>query len=389
MSVKPRTHRGGRGHDFTHVLEWSKYKHELLTKYLHVWCYKLGSHNRELAFVDTHAGAGKYDDGKDGSPLIAVKYNDEKSMIGRGTGMTVHAFETDTNVAPLLRANLASYMSRTPPRAIVYEQSFFANPAPVLSATRLIPTLLLIDPFGTMEVTADHLRPLLTAKRASTEVLVRINPTMLARFAGQARREMRDGGLAQQGAFGRLLQRMNIDLEQIAEEAKGECMTQDKYELLDQYLRLYTSRFRFVQVVPVRANYAAAPKYMLVHGTDNEHGAAHLNDIVSKLEDNLFETTYEREDLEIGQGSLFGPPQRPPSYTTAELDTQTLSIVAAESEIPFINVRAHLATHFGPNFREKHHLAAAKRLIKAGGISVADGSTAITASTVLRVKPPR
>ncbi len=57
MAVKARH---GRGHGFAQVLEWSKYKHELLAKYLRVWCYKLGSQHHELAFVDTHAGAGKY-----------------------------------------------------------------------------------------------------------------------------------------------------------------------------------------------------------------------------------------------------------------------------------------------------------------------------------------
>lgn len=384
MAVKARH---GRGHGFAQVLEWSKYKHELLAKYLRVWCYKLGSQHRELAFVDTHAGAGKYDDGKDGSPLIAAKLNGDPAMASRGTGMTVHAFETEAGVVKLLRSNLAPFTSQQPPRAVVYEQSFFVDPTPVVSATRAVPTLFLIDPFGTTEVTSDHLRPLLTdKKRASTEVLVRIDPTMLARFAGQARRAIRTGGADQQGgAFGRLLERLNIDTEPLADEANGACMPQDKYDLLEQYLRLYTNRFRFVQLVPVRANYAAAPKYMLVHGTDSEHGAAHLNDIVSKLEDSLFEETYERRDLESGQHSLFGPPQRAPSYSEAELDARTLAIVAGKAEIPFINVRAGLSMQFGPNFREKHHKASARRLLAAGNISVVGDVATLEANTTLRI----
>src|SRR5690242_12635118 len=75
MAVK--TTRAGRGHDFAQPLEWSSYKHKLLKNYLHVWCYKLGSFYRELAFVDTCAGAGKYEDGSDGSPVIAARYNDD------------------------------------------------------------------------------------------------------------------------------------------------------------------------------------------------------------------------------------------------------------------------------------------------------------------------
>jgi three-Cys-motif partner protein len=385
MAVKTRR---GRGHDFARVLDWSKYKHELLAKYARVWCYKLGSRFPELAFVDTHAGAGKYDDGKDGSPLIVAKLNGDSGMVDRGTGVTVHAFETNTDTLKLLRSNLASYSSQTPPRAVVYDKSFFNNPARVLDATRNVPTLFLIDPYGTTEVTSDHLNPLLLdTKRAATEVIVRIDPTMLARFAGQARKEIRDGGDCNGGAWGHLLERLNIDLEAIVEEANSETMPQDKYELLEQYLRMYVDRFRFVQVVPVRADYTKAPKYMLVHGTDSEHGAAHLNDAVSKLEDTLYTETHERHELEVGQTSMFGPPQRPPRFSDKQLDAATLCFIAAKKGISVIEVRAKLAIEFGPHFREMHHHASIKRLIAAGAISAGWNGKALEPSTLLQVKP--
>lgn len=128
MGVKTKTIRAGRGHDFTRPLEWSAYKHKLLKKYLHVWCYKLGQFHRELAFVDTCAGAGLYEDGSEGSPLIAAKYNDDKAMFTRGTGVTVYAFETWTEIFPQLVASLAPFTARTPPRAIVSSESFFDDP---------------------------------------------------------------------------------------------------------------------------------------------------------------------------------------------------------------------------------------------------------------------
>jgi three-Cys-motif partner protein len=384
MAVKTRR---GRGHGFGQVLEWSKYKHDLLAKYLRVWCYKLGSKHRELAFVDTHAGAGKYDDGKDGSPLIAAKLNDDPGMVKRGTGMTVHAYETDRDTVGLLRTSLAAYSSQDPKRAVVYDESFFDNPAPVLIATRAVPTLFLIDPYGTTEVTSDHLNPLLLDKnRASTEVLVRIDPTMLARFAGQARKEIRDGGDCHGGAWGKLLERLNIDTELIVEEANGEVMQQDKYQLLKQYLQMYTNRFRFVQVVPVRADYTKAPKYMIVHGTDSEHGAAHLNDAVSSLEDSLYTETYERHDLQIGQQSLFGPPQRPPRVSDVELDTAALYLIVERKRISVIEVRAELAMQFGPFFREMHHHASIKRLIAAGNVSIVGNGKILEPNAVLQLK---
>ena len=125
---------------------------------------------------------------------------------------------------------------------------------------------------------------------------------------------------------------------------------------------------------------------MIVHGTDSAHGAAHLNDIVSKLEDGLFTSTYNRKDRLSGQGGLFGPPQRPPRFSPADLDTQTLVHIASEAETLFIELRAELAMHFGPAFREKDHKASVKRLAAAGSISIV-GNRTLESNSVLRITP--
>jgi len=382
-----KTTRSGRGHGFGKVLEWSAYKHRLLKKYVRVWCYKLGVGRAELAFVDTCAGAGKYGDGEDGSPLIAARCNDDPAMIKRGTRVTVYAFESDPDVFPELAANLASYSSLCPPRAFPSNESFFENPQRVLAATRSLPTLFFVDPFGTEEVTLDRLQPILSdGDRASTELLVRIDPTMLARYAGWVRRQSRTTDrVPGAAAFERLLKRLNIDTQQLADESgSNEQAYQSKNELLDQYLRFYTEHFEYVQVVPVRGKYDAAPKYMLVHASDSPHGAAHLNDVVSTIEDELFEDTEERKDSDIGQGALFGPPPRPPQYTTSELDEATYSLVVERGQVTFIDVRAELAMTFGPDFREKHHKAAVNRLAKAGSLQIVVGGPPLESTTILR-----
>jgi three-Cys-motif partner protein len=387
-NMTTRTTRAGRGHGFARLSEWSEYKHTLLKHYLRVWCYKLGAFHRELAFVDTCAGAGKYDDGSSGSPLIAASYNEDRAMVDRGTAMTVYAFETDCDVFPDLVENLSSYTSRTPPRAYASSASFFDNPQPVLDVTRGVPTLFFIDPYGTEEVTWDHLRPVITnGNRPSTELLVRIDPTMLARYAGWVSRQSRTPTPVRgAAAFARLLERLNIDTEQIAFEAVSDGWHPTKYALLSQYLELYTTHFKHVQVVPIRATYGAAPKYMMVHATDSAHGAAHLNDVVSTLEDRLFTTTETRKEAAIGQGSLFGPPQRPPRYTPMELDRETYAIIERLKQTSFIDLRAGLAAYFGPDFRERDHKAAVKRLIEAGRIETVTRHTTLEANTGLRVK---
>lgn len=386
MAVKMT--RAGRGHGFAEVLKWSEYKHELLKHYLHVWCYKLGKFSPELAFVDTCAGAGKYDDGKDGSPLIAAKYNDDPGMVSRGTGVTVYAFETDPEVFPQLVTNLQPFTSRKPPRAHVSSDSFFDNPRPVLDATRSVPSLFFIDPYGTEEVTWDRLRPVITdADRASTELLVRIDPTLLARYAGWVRRQSRTATPVRGAAgFARLLERLNVDTQRIALEASTDRWQPSKYELFEQYLQLYTKHFRFVQVVPIRESYDAAPKYMIVHASQSPHGAAHLNDVVCRLDDEQFTSDYEREQTETAQVSLFGPPPRPPRYSKLELVEQTFAFIDASGQMAFIDLRANLAGSFGPFFREKDHKEAVKRLMEAGRVETVGGTATLKSNTILRIK---
>src|SRR5690242_17509287 len=159
MAIK--TPRAGRGHGFAQVLEWSSYKHQLLKKYLHVFCYKLGSSYPELAFVDTCAGAGKYDDGADGSPLIAAKYNDNVGMVDR-SGITVYAFEANPEVYHKLETNLASFPASNPPRASTYSTTYSENPPPGVDVMRRVPSMFFIDDYGTNANTTESLGPVLT-----------------------------------------------------------------------------------------------------------------------------------------------------------------------------------------------------------------------------------
>jgi three-Cys-motif partner protein len=383
--------RGGRGHGFSQVLPWSEYKHELLKKYLHVWCSKLGYISNELAFVDTCAGAGVYGDGHDGSPLIAARWNEHPMLRKRGTRITVHAFETDPENAAALRQNLAPWLEMLPPRAHVYERSFFDDMGEVLFQTRSMPTLFFLDPFGITDITADRLRPLLNDKnRESTEVLVRADPTMLARFAGWLRRAKRTAADERYAeSFKRLLQRLNVDTEGLTSADDMTEVGPTKHRLFAQYLQLFVDRFEYVQLVPVRANYWAEPKYFLIHGTDSPHGAAHINDVVSTTEDDLYTSTESRKDKESGQVTLFEPEREPPRYRRQQLQAAALAYLRNRGQAKFIEVRAELARLFGPDFREKDHKSVVRALVDNGDVGLATGDKLDQHSVLRAIKPPQ
>jgi three-Cys-motif partner protein len=51
----------------------TKIKHEILSKYLSGWIHILGNSGyNTINYIDGFAGKGKYNDGSDGSPIIAI-----------------------------------------------------------------------------------------------------------------------------------------------------------------------------------------------------------------------------------------------------------------------------------------------------------------------------
>ena len=63
---------------FDNIKTWSKRKHRLLEKYLPPFTAKVASttSTRRVYCVDAFAGAAKYDDGSEGSPILMAKFSD-------------------------------------------------------------------------------------------------------------------------------------------------------------------------------------------------------------------------------------------------------------------------------------------------------------------------
>ena len=373
---------------FSRVLSWSEWKHEILKKYLHIWAFKLGSAHRRLAVVDACAGTGFYEDGNAGSPVLAARWNDEPVMQQRRCQLIVHACEAQEETAAALRRSLGPWMSMNPPRAHVYQGSYGDALPTILSATRSMPEFFFVDPYGFPRT--EDIRPILSDRlRGPTEVLVRADPSMLARFSGWLRSRRRSDKAARTAAsFRNLLQRLELDTAAIeaALEEDPWSAGPEKMELFGQYLGMYQRRFRFVQIIPIRAAFDAAPKYFLIHGTDSSHGAAYINDAVSTTEDSLYEKSERRRDDSIGQFSLLTP-ARPRMFSQSQLREEVLSTLEVSGSLRFIELRALLALRFGPEFRQKHHKAAVQDLERRGFVSYADSSLEDDTLIARTVKP--
>lgn len=66
---------------FVKKKEWSEIKDELLACYLTPYLSKILNTRKPVNYIDCFAGKGKFDDGKLGSPLIALKIISDQNLL--------------------------------------------------------------------------------------------------------------------------------------------------------------------------------------------------------------------------------------------------------------------------------------------------------------------
>lgn len=161
-------------------------KHEILRRYLQAWfpILALGGFPR-MVFIDGFAGPGVYDDGSDGSPLIALKafLEQPKPILAE---CHFHFIEKDEARADRLRGCIgALFAARPQPGNLhvrvhsgegfeqVYAEALRDHP-------RNAPVFALVDPFGWNGIPMTAMRDLMN--RASGEMLVNFMFEEINRF---------------------------------------------------------------------------------------------------------------------------------------------------------------------------------------------------------------
>jgi len=128
---------------------WSEIKDRLLGCYLPPYFQKMLMSHRPIYYVDCFAGQGKFDDGKPGSPIIALQARDAclgKTTLRSSRGKIDVCF-IELNHAQQLSKNIAEFGNRYGHPSIVpgkYEEKI----EELLSARRGSNVFLYIDPYG-------------------------------------------------------------------------------------------------------------------------------------------------------------------------------------------------------------------------------------------------
>lgn len=151
-------------------------KHAILQRYLDAWFPILAKHHKRLVYFDGFAGPGRYREGQEGSPLIAL--NSARRHFGRlQNHELVFVFvEQDPKVAQWLRSEIA--LLKLPTRQFKVSvvdgecQDALGNLLDELDhrGWDAVPTFALLDPFGVKGLPFTLVQRLL--RRRSCEVFI-------------------------------------------------------------------------------------------------------------------------------------------------------------------------------------------------------------------------
>lgn len=161
------------------------FKHKLFTDYLTLWCPKVGSLNGgKVAFLDGYAGAGSYENGAPGSPLIAMDTARKVKAFPKSVDLKCIFVEKNPETADKLEQTI-----RVHGDGLNVVQPFRGDlkdhlPA-ILKEVGDRPLLAFLDPFGT-SLPADVLINQLIKRPngGSTEVLLNFSIEAVWRLGG-------------------------------------------------------------------------------------------------------------------------------------------------------------------------------------------------------------
>lgn len=135
-------------------------KHVILRRYLQAWLPIMARYNGRIVFIDGFAGPGRYTDGEEGSPIIALRALLEHRYFQQGQAGREVVFlfvENDEGRAEALRTELAELKKAKPlpewVKVAVKQGEFAAHITEILNTIQaggrqLAPTFMFADPFG-------------------------------------------------------------------------------------------------------------------------------------------------------------------------------------------------------------------------------------------------
>lgn len=259
----------------------TKAKLEIVGRYLDGWYPTLSRWNGRVLFLDGFAGRGRYNDGTEGSPLVALRHLLDHRYFPqmRRREFVFFFIEANSDNAASLQSELDAFRAtREPwPQSVTYHvvnDKFDVTATALLQHLReqkqnLAPTLAFVDPFGYSGLPMDLLADLLSYPQS--ELLVNFMVGHVQRFIERDGQER-----AMRSLFG-------MDVSAILDGYDGQ---RDRVEhLRSVYDRQLRERVGFESVQSfAMINSTGNIGYYLFHGTRHRKGVELMKDAMWKVD---------------------------------------------------------------------------------------------------------
>jgi hypothetical protein len=272
---------------------WSEVKDQLLGCYLKPYIAKILHTHKPLVYVDCFAGKGKFDDGKQGSPLIALELMQQglNSSIMSGHPQIAPAF-IDLNYADDLRVNLKDY-----PNVKIVSGAYEDTIDEFLKNKGGCNVFLYIDPYGIRALNCSKFDEFANGQFNSIEILINMNSFG---FIREGCRVMgRQFKMDDDAFFDDLVEyaptRLNESDKSV--EALNQIAGGDYWKLIieqyvsgkidgykaeeyfsEQYCKRLNQSYSYVLNMPIRIKKGQHTKYRMIHATNHPDGCVLMAD---------------------------------------------------------------------------------------------------------------
>lgn len=285
---------------------WSEIKDSLLGWYIKPYFQKLLATNKPILYVDCFAGKGKFDDGKPGSPMIALDARKDSLMHTKTANGSIEAYFIELNHAKDLEVNLESYQEYGFKPHIVsgkYEEKI----EDILAGGRNRNVFLYIDPYGIKALDTSLFDKFSSYSFSSFEMLINFNSFGFIREACRALKvdygqdealndlddliEYEPTRVDSNQKSIELLNRIadGIYWQDIVKDIQSGVI--DGYEaekrLSTLYKRQLKKRYKYVLDMPIQIKKTNHPKYRMVHVCNHEEGCLLMAENMLKRKDEL------------------------------------------------------------------------------------------------------
>lgn len=314
---------------FVEKKTWSVIKDELLSCYLKPYIQKILTTGKPICYVDCFAGKGKFDDGSNGSPIIALEIINKCINISNSKLINVKSYFIDLNYAKVLSENIKLY-SNTKIISGKYED----NIKPILDANKGKNIFLYIDPYGIKALNFNFFSQFSNGDYNSIELLINMNSFGFLREGCRVMKlssksiqkfdDILNGEIIEYDssqvdssetsikllngiAGGTYWQNIITDFQ----NEKISCFEAEK-QFSKEYCNKLNSEYKFILNMPIRLKERQQPKYRMIHATNHQDGCIlmfenickrweKLGDIQTNGQISLFEVNPDNEVINTEQ----------------------------------------------------------------------------------------